>query len=322
LNWPATTPILALLEIVNPWLDNTAVLSHAPGMRRTYYPGGKNGSGVYQRIINLMPPHRVYIEPFLGGGAIFRLKKPAEVNIGLDLDQAVIDDFAGVTAGSDRVGRHNRKAAPSPNVESNLVRSPETGILQRLRGSHQVILGDGGHFLKTYDFQGDELVYCDPPYLQATCSSRVRYKFKMSELEHSRLLRSIRKIPCPVLISSYWSQMYASALKDWNSIHFDVMTRGRMATEWLWFNFAMPTQLHDYRYVGENYRERQRIKRRKKSWTGKLRRMPLMERQALLSVMEEEWGSFGRAPIVETGARIQQPILPLVDVTKGATCQS
>jgi hypothetical protein len=32
------------------------------------YPGGKGGAGVYQMIINQIPPHRVYIEPFLGGG--------------------------------------------------------------------------------------------------------------------------------------------------------------------------------------------------------------------------------------------------------------
>jgi len=32
------------------------------------------------------PPHEVYIEPFLGGGAIMRQKRPALLNIGLDLD--------------------------------------------------------------------------------------------------------------------------------------------------------------------------------------------------------------------------------------------
>lgn len=55
------------------------------------YPGGKNGAGVYQRIINLMPPHEVYIEPFLGSGAVLAHKRPALVNIGIDLDQAALD---------------------------------------------------------------------------------------------------------------------------------------------------------------------------------------------------------------------------------------
>jgi hypothetical protein len=35
------------------------------------YPGGKSGSGVYQTLINLMPPHDIYIEPFLGMGGVF-----------------------------------------------------------------------------------------------------------------------------------------------------------------------------------------------------------------------------------------------------------
>jgi hypothetical protein len=47
-------------------LDNPAVLGDAVGVS---YPGGKNGLGVYQAIINRMPPHQVYIEPFLGLGA-------------------------------------------------------------------------------------------------------------------------------------------------------------------------------------------------------------------------------------------------------------
>jgi len=42
---------------------------------RSTYPGGKGGSGVYQKIINLIPPHDVYIETHLGGGSIMRLAR-------------------------------------------------------------------------------------------------------------------------------------------------------------------------------------------------------------------------------------------------------
>lgn len=59
------------------------------------YPGGKGGDGVYQAIINQIPgPVDVFIEPFLGGGAIARHMKPAPLTIGVDLDLAAIDGFA------------------------------------------------------------------------------------------------------------------------------------------------------------------------------------------------------------------------------------
>ena len=32
------------------------------------YPGGKNGSGTYQKIINLMHPHRTYFEGIVEAG--------------------------------------------------------------------------------------------------------------------------------------------------------------------------------------------------------------------------------------------------------------
>ncbi len=55
------------------------------------YSGGKGQYGVYQRIINLMPPHEIYIETHLGGGAIMRNKLPAGRNIGIEIDPKVIE---------------------------------------------------------------------------------------------------------------------------------------------------------------------------------------------------------------------------------------
>lgn len=69
--------LLTAIAVTTPGLavDTIAIYGENAGMT---YPGGKAAAGVYQRIINLMPPHSLYIEPFLGGGAIMKLKKPAD----------------------------------------------------------------------------------------------------------------------------------------------------------------------------------------------------------------------------------------------------
>lgn len=55
------------------------------------YFGGK--SRLADRIVALLPPHRVYIEPYLGSGAVLFRKGPAAVEIVNDLDGAIITFF-------------------------------------------------------------------------------------------------------------------------------------------------------------------------------------------------------------------------------------
>jgi DNA adenine methylase len=223
------------------------------------YPGGKAGAGVYQTIINRMPPHRVYIEPFLGGGAIMRHKKPASLNIGIDQDPEAVKAVA------------------------------RAGIAETGEARFHFEAGDGLAFLRSHSFAGDELVYCDPPYLFETRSStRTRYTFELGNAgEHRALLAIITALPCMVMISGYWSRLYATRLRDWHSIKFQAMTHGGPRAEWLWSNFPEPVALHDYRHLGASFRERERIKRKKQRWTSRLHRLPLLERRALLAAIDE-----------------------------------
>ena len=55
------------------------------------WPGGKDGAGVVQRLINEIPPHEVFVSAFLGDCAVMRRKRPAALNIGIDLDRANIE---------------------------------------------------------------------------------------------------------------------------------------------------------------------------------------------------------------------------------------
>jgi len=127
------------------------------------YPGGKNGSGVYQKIINEMPPHRVYIEPFLGGGAIMRLKKPALASIGIDADGDVI-----------AMWQRNIGALPS-----------NTTLLH----------ADALDWLVSNDISSDALVYLDPPYVMSTRRYQQRdlYRCELSDEQHVRLLEIIKR---------------------------------------------------------------------------------------------------------------------------------
>lgn len=229
------------------------------------YPGGKASDGIYHRIINQIPPHETYIEAFLGGGAILRHKKPAACTIGIDSDAAVIQQWR--TAGNAIFG-DAFDAVPGAIYKK----------------------GDAISFLKSYKWRGGEFVYCDPPYLMSTRrSKRKLYKHELAtEEEHEQLLSVLLTLPCMVAISGYWSSLYEARLQGWRSISFQAGTRaGTAATEWLWMNYPEPVALHDYRYLGENFREREKITRQRKRWQARLLRMSSLQRYSLLASIAE-----------------------------------
>jgi len=217
------------------------------------YPGGKNGSGVYQTIINQIPPHQTYVEGFLGGGAILRLKRPAAASIGIDIDGEVIKDFK----------------ANVPNltlVEEDFINWVASNIIP-----------------------DDAFVYLDPPYLMETrsCQKNIyRHEF-FSRDQHARLIDGIRKLTCPVMLSGYPSGFYDIHLPDWRYLCYQAQTHRGVKTECLWMNYPEPKELHDYRYLGTNFRERERIKRKQLRWKNRLERMDRFERAALMLAISE-----------------------------------
>ena len=95
------------------------------------YFGSKATSGLCQALIALMPPHSVYIESHLGGGALMKRKPTGVRSIGIDRDAQALEAFA----------------CDYP-VE--------------------LVHGCAHAFLASFPFLGPELVYSDPPYLHAT----------------------------------------------------------------------------------------------------------------------------------------------------------
>ena len=215
------------------------------------YFGSEATSGLCQAIIAMMPPHDTYIETHLGGGAVMKRKPPALENIGIDLDARALAEF-------------------------------ECGYSVRR------VHGCAHRFLAGYDFQGSELVYSDPPYLRCVRTSGRRYRFDYEEADHIELLELLKTLPCRVMLSGYPSALYDGLLGGWGSLGLQVMNRGGVRTEKLWFNF-IPDRVHWASHAGRNFTDRQRIKRKAASWGRRYRALPRAERLAVLaSVMAVE----------------------------------
>ncbi|OBY58490.1 DNA adenine methylase [Pseudomonas sp. AU12215] len=215
------------------------------------YDGGKGTC--FAQLINLMPPHEVYVETHLGGGAVMRHKKPALRQIGIERDAKVIaatkDAFNGIC---------------------------------------EVVHGDAVEWLQAESLSPDTLVYADPPYHPDTRRRARVYRHDYAVQDHENLLAVLKGLPCKVLISGYDNPLYADQLADWERHQFQMRTRTGMRTETVWFNFKRPEIPHDYRHLGDNFREREVIRRRQGRLRERLGKLSLAEKAALHAWLSDE----------------------------------
>lgn len=85
----------------------------------TYY-GGKQGLAA--RIVSLMPPHRVYIEPFFGSGAVFFAKPKSAHEILNDVDDRIVSFFRVLR---DRTDELTEACALTPYSRTEFARATE-----------------------------------------------------------------------------------------------------------------------------------------------------------------------------------------------------
>jgi hypothetical protein len=62
---------------------------------------------------------------------------------------------------------------------------------------------------------------------------------------------------------------------------------GTSAIETVWCNFPEPAELHDTRFVGDGFRDRERIRRKISRWVRRLERLPLAERAVILAAFDD-----------------------------------
>lgn len=243
------------------------------------FVGSKSQNGLFQAIINLIPPHEIFIEPFAGLAAITRKKKPAAETIVVDKQ-----------------------------------RNPGLTLPDGVR----FVRGCGIDFLEKYQWTGREVVYCDVPYLLSTRGNRVYYADEFTTPDHVRFLAVAVRIPARVLISGYHSTLYDDALTGWGLHEVTVFTRQHnRRTECLWFNYARPTVLHEYSAVGDGFTRRQAIKRKAIRWAERLKRQDPLTRSAIFSAMVDVMGA-GAIRTALNAAMTPAPIVENVSAISSA----
>jgi site-specific DNA-adenine methylase len=235
------------------------------------YNGGKSGNGTYQNIINHIPPHGIYIAPFAGHDGVFQKIRRADISILNDKDQRVIEQWKKASLLKDCI-------VCESYMQGNLFSTPEKPVVI-LRNQ------DYASLIAKFSDTADAFIYCDPPYKMDTRrSSKKIYLFDWpTDNEHIDFLNIVLKCNCPVMVSAYESDLYNDMLKGWSTHKFNSMTRTGLREEIIYYNYPKPTILHDFQYLGKNYRERERIKRKVNRFESKMNRLPELERAAILS---------------------------------------
>ena len=185
------------------------------------------------KIISMMPEHKVYVEPFLGGGSVFFKKQLADVNVINDLDKDLINFYKGVRGDG---GCEKIRACKMPNNRTQFnraVESKDKDICNYLGTSKRGYGGDQNHpifspenakhghnainfrekcdrykdklkqakilnkdykdVVKQYDSK-DMLAYMDPPYI-------IGKKYKHSEISPEEVAKVVKSMKGKAIVS-------------------------------------------------------------------------------------------------------------------------
>lgn len=217
------------------------------------YPGGKNASGVYQSIINQIPPHNIFISGFAGNCGVLANKKPATMaNIAIDADASVTKAWSAL-----------------PGIIA--INADAITFLPQL--------------IKCYPQQLTPhiFVFLDPPYLKSVRSGNKAYYNNelLSEASHIQMLSAVIDLPVNMLIIHYPCDLYNNMLSQWRRVDIMGQTRQGRRIERMYMNYPPPDTLHDYRFVGNNFRQREAFKKMKQNLIQKIERLPTIERKAI-----------------------------------------
>lgn len=220
------------------------------------YNGSKSNSGAYQHIINHIPPHLVFYSLYLGNCAVTRHISPASLMVLNDVDPDVIKAWGDLV------------------LPSNYLLSNQDALMM----------------LKLLQMDSvtpvDQFIFLGPPYRMASRSYKGRvYNFDVDDQHHVDLASQITAMSDrKIMLCHYPDPFYDDALSGWHTFDYRSMTRRGLVTERLYYNYDLSDGLlHDYSYIGQNFRQREAWERQRIRIVNKLNELPLVLKNAIIS---------------------------------------
>lgn len=245
------------------------------------YNGCKGGNGVYQQIISIIPPHNILIVPFLGHCGIVRNILPANILIGVDASAKVINAWKKYLIYN--LIYEYKDDNKNILIKTNISKGNLPSIIHLYNDDALIFLKN-----KLLDliskYEDVPVIYLDPPYpLSSRKSTAKLYDFEMTDSQHQNLLSIIKNMRYPILISTYKNKMYKDNLPKWFKLNFSVGTRNGKAIETVYYNYSLSNGLlHDYRYLGNDFKDRERIRLKIDRWVKGLDKLEVREQMAII----------------------------------------
>jgi DNA adenine methylase len=216
------------------------------------WPGSK--WNIADRIIELMPKHKIYLEPFFGSGAVFFSKAPSNTEILNDLDGEITNLFKCVRDNPEELAQEVYFTPYSrEEYKKSYSRSDSETDIEKAR-----------QFLARSNMARAGIQYYSSgwrhagPVLDTICKQRVvgdwnklspniieaAARLKDAEIENMNAIDLIKKYSGPVMVSGYDSKLYNDLLHGWDKIEIKSNAeQGKKRVEIVWTNYEMPKQI-------------------------------------------------------------------------------
>lgn len=131
------------------------------------YPGAK--WGMAKEIVSLMPPHRSYLEPFFGSGAVLFNKPPSAIETVNDIDGDIVNFFSVLREQPEKLAAYIAMTPYSRDVYNDAHENRGSSDLER--AWKFAIRCKMGHGFKTYSKTGFKKAQLSFPATHPSCTT-------------------------------------------------------------------------------------------------------------------------------------------------------